>query len=188
MTRSQIQILAAFFLAAAVANAWLVNTAGRWRELYPMTSFQMFSGSARERGEVFQFEIAPAPEAAPVLVDACAMFNAIVPVTPVLTRRILEGLTKSHDYGCPDYRLSGYRGCKENPVRPWVIPADLAEFMARCAMVKLGLDSPPHLIRLVHVEYPLNAGGLATNLEGAARRDVFTWRPGSGGYQVDDSP
>jgi hypothetical protein len=172
---------------AAAWNTYAIDVHGRDWELYPMTAWQMFSGEPKTVARTFVFEIVPDAGAAAVELPGRLMFVADDNLGEVQTRRVLTAVWRSCEYGCPGYRLKGFRDCKKNPVRPWVIPADLADQWLACARKRLSLDHNPHLLRLVVLEQKLDGSGVEA--PGASRRHtVFTWKPGSGGYRVEEVP
>lgn len=184
MSRTAVCTLIAFLLAWGLLNTWVINTRGRRHELYPMTAWQMFSGRPKEVVRHFEFEIVPAPGAEAVVVPGEAMFMPEKELSVTQTRRLLQGVWKSCEYGCDGVRLNNFRECKENPVRPWIIPRELADGWVACAMEELALSEPPELIRFVRVEQELDER--ARVVEGTERRyPVLAWRPGSGGYAVE---
>lgn len=181
MTRKAIGGLATVLVIWALINTFVIHAYGRHAELYPMTAWQMFSGRPKTFVRHFVFEIVPRRGDAAVEVAG----GELIGVSPRSTRerRILQGVWRSHDYGCPDYRLSNYRECRDDPIQPWVIPKDIADAWVQGAMSRLGTDAPPYSITLIKVETPL---GSDTGAPVEQRLEVLQWRPSSGSYQAED--
>ena len=185
MSRTAIHSVFAILLVAAVANTYAINVHGRDRELYPMTAWQMSSGKPKQVAWQFVFEIVPTPGADPIEIHSKFMFMVNVEFGASNTRRVMTGIMKSAEYGCSGYTLRDYADCKKNPIRPWVIPEDIAETWVRCAMHELKLSQPPHSITPILIEYPLN-DRFQEMLDSGKRKTIFTWYPGSGSYTVED--
>ncbi len=185
MSRTAICTVFAILFVAAVANTYAVNVQGRDRELYPMTAWQMFSGRPKQVARQFVFEIVPTPGADPIEIHSRFMFVVDVKFAPGNSRRVMTGIMKSTYYGCSGYTLRDYADCKKNPVRPWIIPEDIAKRWVRCAMHKLKLSQPPHSLTPILIEYPLD-DRFQEMLDSGERKPIFTWYPGSGSYAVED--
>lgn len=184
MSRTAIITLCIILLVAAVANSYVVNVYGRDGELYPMTAWQMFSGRPYRVARQFVFDIVPSAGTDPIEVEGKRMFIAGTEIVSVNTRRIMTGIMKSASYYCDGYRLKNFRDCKHNPVKPWIIPKDIADTWVKCAMHELGLSQPPYSITPVMIEYPLSEN-FQVMLNSGERTPFFIWYPGSGGYAVE---
>ena len=109
MSTKAIFALLAFLFTTWIINMIVIDNYGRDRELYPMTAWQMFSGRPKTAAIIYTFEIVSVKDAQPVELPGKKMFYPVEDFgqTPT-TRRVLTAVHKSHDYGCPDYRLKNY--------------------------------------------------------------------------------
>lgn len=185
MSRFAIISLCTILVVAAIANSYAINVHGRDREMYPMTAWQMFSGRPKTVARQFVFDVVTQPGNDPIEIHSRFMFSINVKFAPGNTRRIMTGIMKSVQYGCSGYTLRDYADCKKNPIRPWVIPKDIAETWVRCAMQELNLSQPPYSLTPILIEYPLN-NRFQEMLDSGKREAIFTWLPGSGDYVVED--
>lgn len=177
MSKRGVARLCAVLVVWALANTFVIHAYGRHAELFPMTAWQMFSGQPRESVRRFVFNVIPSEGDRPVEVEGGHLIGA--PVRSTSERRILQGVWRSHDYGCRNYRLSNYRACKADPIQPWVIPRDIGDDWVTRAMDHLHLDKPPYSIELVKIEVPL------VDDPKPLRTSVLTWKPASGSYRVE---
>jgi hypothetical protein len=177
MTKRGVAVMCALLLAWSLANTIVIHAYDRQAELFPMAAYELFSGTPREFVRRFVFEVVPQSGDRPIEVPG----GDLIGYGPYSSRarRVLEGVWYSHDNGCPDYRLSNHRACREDPVRPWRIPRDLAADWVRHSIKHLGLAEPPHAITLVKVDTPLKRG------KPLDRTPILTWRPRSGSYRTE---
>jgi hypothetical protein len=181
MSRTALIILAIFIVIVWVANMVVITIYGRNAELYPMTAWQMFSGRPKTQATIYSFEIVPIEGESPVELPGQLMFYP-AKVGGSEARRMLTAIHKSHDYGCPDYRLDNFDKCWENPVHPWVIPQDIAQTWIESVQRHLGLETPPYSISLIQTVYQLNPDLPAD--EQGERKKIFIFKPASGNFQV----
>lgn len=177
MTKRGVALFCTVLLAWALANTYVIHAYGRGTELFPMTAWQMFSGRPREFLRRFTFEVVPTKGERPIEVPG----GHLVGERPGSTteRRILQAVWRSHDNGCPDYRLSDYPECREHRVEPWRIPRGIADDWVEHSIEYLGLAKRPYAITLVKVETPLKPR------KPIDRARILTWRPGSGSYRTE---
>jgi hypothetical protein len=176
MTRGAILGLMMFLVGASLLNAFLTQTRHRSWEIFPMTSWQMFSGRAKQVARTFVVRVIPEEGAKPVEVDERAIFNAEFMVPEAVARRMLNGIVRSAQRGCPDYRLANYRECARKPSCPWQLPEDLSAAWLEAITQRLRLAQPPAAVHIVAVDFDLQGSYEDTV---ASRREAWTlqWQP-----------
>lgn len=174
LTRIEIIFLAGFLIAMSGVNAFLTQTVHRSWEIFPMTSWQMFSGRPKKVARAFRIEVYPEPGATPIDFDLRDVFSPRIRVHESVARRIILAIKKSAALGCVGIQFSNYRSCVRNPKFPWELPPDIANSWMQTISLRLNLTKPPSSIAVIGTEFTL-AATYAENLKTEQRAWVLRW-------------
>lgn len=155
------------------ANLLHVMQYGPERELYPMSTYPMFSNSRQEFADDYYWSIQAANGTAAVVVNGIDMFSPDRTTEPATARRIHYLMVRSIDRGCPDARTVG--PCTGDP-QEWELPDGYAAMWTEVARARLGLAEDPHALTFIAARVPVGSGVVGTAME----RPMFTYYPGNG--------
>jgi len=152
--------LVAFWLVSFLAER---STLGRLimgyrSELYPMSTFAVYTGPKQKLVSVFKFEIVINKGDEPFEIDAYDMFYPVQAPDlddEIATRQLLF-LVDSFRKHCPRYQSWSVNKCNDHPAPQYILQKDIGEMFQRSLEFHYELTEPVESITLKQYKYPFD--------------------------------
>lgn len=120
-------------------------------ELYPMSTFAVYTGPKQKNVSVFKFQVIKNKGDAPIEIDAYDMFYPVQPpdLDDEIATRQLYSIIDSFRNHCPKNRGTGFGKCNDNPSETYVLQKDIGDMFLRSLQHHLGLSKPPYALSLM---------------------------------------
>jgi hypothetical protein len=159
------------FAVAWAANLVVQDRLGGNRELYPMTSYPMFSFGVKNQTRHYELDVFAAADAPARSLPIELAFSKDHELFFAEADPVMLALHRSFYYGCPEYRVVRQSLCAADPVRPWVLPEGFADMWESSARGRLDLADEPARIRLMMALTPLDQSRASSRVE------IFEYAP-----------
>lgn len=139
-------------------------------ELYPMSSYPMFSMGRQTQADDYRWFIQADNASAPVEVNGVYMFDEYERIEPATGRRIYIQMLRSIEHGCSGAQQE--RPCTKDP-QDWRAPDGYGELWTRVGRARAGFSDDPYSLTLVLAEVPVDSGVVGILVE----RPILTYYP-----------
>ena len=152
--------LVAFWLISLMAERTTLGRVilGYRSELYPMSTFAVYTGPKQQQASVFKFDVVKAQGDEPIEIDAYDLFYPIEPpdLDDELATRQLYSIVDSFRKQCPKNQGTRFSTCERNPSEEYVLQKDIGAMFLGALEHHLGITSTPYSLTLKQHKYPFS--------------------------------
>lgn len=144
--------LVAFWLVSFLAERSTLGRVilGYRSELYPMSTFAVYTGPKQRGVSVFKFDVVKNKDDKPVEIDAYDMFYPVEApdLDDEIATRQLYSMVDSFRKKCPKNRGTSFSKCERNPADYYVLQKDITDMFLRSLKHHLNISEPPYSLTL----------------------------------------
>jgi len=124
-------------------------------ELYPMSTFAVYTGPKQQQTSMFQFEIVEHPGEAPKILNDYDMFYPLQPpdIDDEISTHQLYSIVNSYASHCATEQITNLKTCQQHPAKNFTLPKDITEMWLRSIAHHLDFHDLPESITYRQISY-----------------------------------